>query len=142
MRLNMVGRFVYLAAVAAFFIVGFAPSAKAWHVQVHNPTDHIATVRLYVVVNIYGELKVVEEDIISRSSYTFKTGTKCPFALTGSIRGHVIKPTCLGPQKENVSSVHSCWPNCRNSEWAILEHYDETWHFGKGNYSDADTYDE
>ncbi len=141
MRLNTVGRFVTLAAVAAAFVVfGYAPSAKAWHVKVHNPTNYIATVGLYIVKNKYGELVVVEEDISPRSSYTFETEMKCPFALTGRIRGHVIKPTCLGPQKEKVSSVHSCWPNCFNSDWAVLEHYDGTWHFGKGDYTD--THDE
>ncbi|MEN6465134.1 MAG: hypothetical protein ABFD62_08140 [Syntrophaceae bacterium] len=127
-----------VVVAAVIFLLGFVPQAEAWHVTVYNPTEYEVLVGLYVVINIYGELDVVEVPIPARSNHTFKTGAKCPFALTGTIRGHVIRPTCLGPQKENVSSVHSCWPNCFNSEWAILKHSDDDWHFCVGDYTGID----
>lgn len=56
MRLNVVGRFVSLAAVAAFVIAGFAPSAKAWHVKVHNPSPFMLAQLLQLRLGYPGTL--------------------------------------------------------------------------------------
>ncbi|MDQ5988538.1 MAG: hypothetical protein CSYNP_04298 [Syntrophus sp. SKADARSKE-3] len=118
-------------AIVILFLFCFISQASAYRVEVRNPTDHTVEVGLYVVVNMYGEMEIREATISPHTFHVFKTGMQCPFALEGRIQGHVIRPTCMGPQAEDISSIHSCWPNCQKSSWVIFQRYDGDWHFGE-----------
>ncbi len=132
--------------IGLFFVMGLVlaglPSqADAYHVKIHNHTDTEAIVQLWLADwTVYS----VETVIPPRASHTFKTGTECPHALTGTVLTLVnsgtarenIKLTCLGPIREKTDFVVNCWPNCFNSEWTILQVQDGSFHFRNGDHTD------
>lgn len=124
--------------VVGLLLFGFAAPAHAWHITIHNPHGVESTVQLWLAHwNVYS----VEVVVPPNSSYTYKTGAKCPHALTGSIEGFDnvkkdIRLTCLGPRRERADYVVTCVANCINSEWTIVQHADGTWHFKKGYSAD------
>jgi len=134
MKLN---KFEFLVVGLLFFC--FAVPAHAWQVKIYNPNKVGATVQLWM-----SNLKAynIEVVIAAHSSYTYETGTKCPYALSGSIEGieslnKYIRTTCLGPRREDTDIfIIQCGANCVNSEWTIVRHSDQTWHFKKSYNAD------
>lgn len=133
----MKGKIVWPLSLVLLF--GFTCQALAYHVTIHNLTNFTATVKCDEE-RICKLFPCVYTKIPPRTSHTFKTGGWCPSALYGSIETSTgrkdIKLTCLGPQRESVPHGDNslCGPVCLNSEWTIVQHYDDIWHFRKGYY--------
>jgi hypothetical protein len=112
---------ISLLLVLIFVFAGLSSQAGAYHVKIHNHTDLEATVQLWLADRKIYSVKAV---IPPNASHTFKTGTECSHAFTGTVgSGRAkkdIRQTCLGPVRENIDFVVQCWPNCFNSEWTIL----------------------
>lgn len=126
-----------IGGLALFLVFGLIIPAQAYNITIYNPTDCVIEVILFEHhLEPYSSSIVID----SHSRYTFKTGWWCPIGLNGYILPSetVIVPTCLGPLREGNDI---CCPNCKSSEWTIVQNDDGTWHFRKGNHTSGRPYE-